>query len=118
MQYTSVNDAAIYSEILAPGDVAVWYRKNFTDNVLNAISKISKESIEKTHIKLGEIAGHENFEEIFNAMQGETWSPNGEARELIKSLGLDHTSMSVGDIIQSSSGRLLLVDFAGFAEIK
>ena len=34
---------------------------------------------------------------VFMQMQGEIWSPNGEARPLIKKLGLGHTSMSVGD---------------------
>ena len=48
-------------------------------------------------------------------MQGENWSPNGEARDLIRYLGLKHTSMSVGDIIQDSeTGQYFIVDFAGF----
>jgi hypothetical protein len=38
------------------------------------------------------------LEELFWRMQGENWSPNGEARELIKAKGVQHTSMSVGDI--------------------
>lgn len=33
-------------------------------------------------------------------MQGENWSPNGEARSLIEEKGLIHTSMSMGDIVQ------------------
>jgi hypothetical protein len=36
--------------------------------------------------------------DVFRLMQGEVWSPNGEARSLIISLGLDHTSMSIGDV--------------------
>jgi hypothetical protein len=40
-----------------------------------------------------------DLEEVFFLMQGEQWSPNGEARELIELLGLRHTSMSVGDLI-------------------
>ena len=40
-------------------------------------------------------------ETTFNNMQGEVFSPNGEARELIASLdGVHHTSMSVGDMVQ------------------
>jgi hypothetical protein len=43
-------------------------------------------------------------ENVFAQMQGEVWSPNGEARELIASLGLHHTSMSVGDVVQDDDG--------------
>jgi len=39
-------------------------------------------------------------EDVFMMMQGEVWSPNGEARSLIQKLGLDHTSMSVGDVLR------------------
>lgn len=43
------------------------------------------------------------LEEVFQKMQGEVWSPNGEAREGIKALGLSHTSMSVGDVLYSDN---------------
>jgi hypothetical protein len=43
-------------------------------------------------------------EDVFAQMQGEIWSPNGEARELIASLGLHHTSMSIGDVVQDGDG--------------
>ena len=41
---------------------------------------------------------------VFAQLQGEVWSPNGEARELIASLGLHHTSMSIGDVVQDGDG--------------
>ena len=44
------------------------------------------------------------LENVFVRMQGEVWSPNGEARELIASLGLHHTSMSIGDVVQDNDG--------------
>lgn len=40
-----------------------------------------------------------NEEAVYAYMQAEIWSPNGEARELIESLGLTHTSMSIGDVL-------------------
>ena len=49
-------------------------------------------------------------------MQGEKWSPKGEARELIKSKGLRHTSMSVGDVMVVN-GKPLLVDSVGFVDL-
>jgi hypothetical protein len=33
-------------------------------------------------------------------MQGENWSPNGEARDLIRSNNLSHTSMCCGDVVR------------------
>lgn len=54
-------------------------------------------------------------ENLYVFMQGENWSPNGEARDLIRGLGLKHTSMSVGDIIEDTeTGQFYIVDFAGF----
>ena len=44
------------------------------------------------------------LENVFVRMQGEVWSPNGEARELIASLGLHHTSMSIGDVVRDDDG--------------
>lgn len=46
-----------------------------------------------------------DIDHVFHNMQGEVWSPNGEARELIRSLGLWHTSMSVGDVVLDFDGE-------------
>ena len=48
-------------------------------------------------------------------MQGEIWSPNGEAYSLIKKTGT-HTSMSVGDVIELD-GEAFLVDTFGFRDL-
>lgn len=37
---------------------------------------------------------------IFESYQAEVWSPRGEMREFIREMGLNHTSMSVGDIVE------------------
>jgi len=74
-------------------------------------------SLDKTHrfVKRIEAKG---LEEVFFNMQGEVWSPNGEARELIRSLGLKHTSMSVGDVVvDEETKKHYVVDFVGFSEI-
>lgn len=44
------------------------------------------------------------LDDAFRLMQGENWSPNGEARELLQALGLNHTSMSVGDVLRDEEG--------------
>ena len=49
-------------------------------------------------------------------MQGEAWSPQGQARYLIDKLGVGHTSMSVGDIIIVNR-KMLMVDRMGFTDL-
>lgn len=55
----------------------------------------------ETHAKVGEVTHREDWKEghLYIAMQGEAWSPKGEANSLIERLGLCHTSMSVGDVV-------------------
>ena len=45
------------------------------------------------------------LEDLFEKMQGECWSPNGEAHDLIEAAGADHTSMSVGDVALDTEGK-------------
>lgn len=66
-----------------------------------------------THIYLTQKEARD-LEDLFFQMQGEQWSPNGEARDLIKSRGLAHTSMSVGDIAVDIDGKCWMVDMVGF----
>lgn len=85
--------------------VEVWYDKNpsfRSDDKLLSVNKLSD-----THVRLQNyvnitVPSHYSdidiCEEIFYNMQGENWSPNGEANGLIESLGLGHTSMSIGDV--------------------
>jgi hypothetical protein len=72
---------------------------------------------EDKYVTLGQVY-LSNEEDIFQAMQGENWSPNGEARELIEARGADHTSMSVGDRIVYPSGRTLEVTAFGFKVVE
>ena len=48
----------------------------------------------------------ELLEKVFHDMQGEIWSPNGEARNFIISSGLSHTSMMVGDVVRDMDMEL------------
>lgn len=60
-----------------------------------------------------------SLDDCFFKSQGEYWSPNGEANSLIDSLGLKHTSMSVGDVIQNlKNNRYYEVDNVGFRQLK
>lgn len=64
--------------------------------------------LSKTHIELKTIEAHD-IDHVFGLMQGEFWSPNGEARELIESKGLDHTSMSVNDVVYSERQNMFFI---------
>jgi len=58
----------------------------------------------------------ERLEEAFMKGQGDYWSPNGEARSLIRGLGLEHTSLSVGDVLIDEEGNQRLIMLSGFEE--
>lgn len=49
-----------------------------------------------------------SLEDLYQQQQGEVWSPHGEARPLIRSLHLTHTSLSVGDVAQDAQGAYWL----------
>ena len=74
-------------------------------------------TIEETHTKIGSIDTI-NLDHIFYLMQGEQWSPNGEANNIISESDAGHTSMSVGDIIvmHTNDGKRIphMVDNHGF----
>lgn len=96
-----------------------WFRSGICGDEPNAWD------IPKTHIHLKdvEIAAGKNYgdecEAIWLMMQGENWSPNGEARPLIEKKGLRHTSMSVGDaLVEVDSGNVFLVSSVGFKCIR
>ena len=109
--YKSLNDAAVISPDLAKGSTKVWYAKSTRDLGMgydwcakkNCLPDI--EDLKKTHVLLGSVKGT-NKEKIFGLLQGEIWSPNGEAHNLIDKSGAKHTSMSVGDIIEMD-GKML-----------
>lgn len=70
----------------------------------------------KTHVYLtdSEIT---DLEHLFAQMQGENWSPNGEASGLIEERGLHHTSMSIGDLAVLDTGEVWIVDTVGFQSL-
>lgn len=107
--YKSLND------VYPKGSTKIWYTKGFYNPFGKEKDDITPENISKTHILLGQIS-ETDFDKIFSMMQGERWSPEGEARNLIKGLGLTHTSMSVGDVIEKGK-TLYMVDTFGFKNL-
>ena len=56
----------------------------------------------------------DGLDEVYCQMQREVWSPHGEARGLIRSLGLGHTSMSIGDVVKDSQGDFWVCNVVGW----
>jgi hypothetical protein len=79
------------------------------------LEQTARQMPRRTHKTIGRV-GTRNLGEIYKMMQGEIWSPNGQARKMIGRVGLDHTSMSVGDIIQIGS-QYHFVDRVGFERL-
>jgi len=104
MTYKSLNDAqALAGPGLAQGNVEVWYQKDMTQG-MGHVATPAISCLDSSHVLLGSIA-ESRHESVFMLMQGEVWSPQGQARELIQARGLRHTSMSVGDVIGTQTGR-------------
>jgi hypothetical protein len=73
-----------------------------------------------THVYLKDVpmrfGGAACLDLVYAHMQAENWSPFGEARSLIEQKGLQHTSMSVGDVIVVD-GDPHVVTSTGFAPL-
>ena len=77
---------------------------------------VDPDNLLKTHTPVRVIKA-ESLDEVFHECQGDFWSPNGEARDLIEALGLQHTSMSVGDVIKDEEGKIFFVASVGFKQL-
>jgi hypothetical protein len=64
---------------------------------------LTSATLRSTHVRLCEVET-DSLDDAWRQMQGENWSPYGDARPLLKRLGLSHTSMSVGDVVQDEDG--------------
>lgn len=119
-QYTSLNDASNLFKTLAKGQTEIWYTGKA---IARSASFLEQDGLLPTDVKdlkknwvlLGKIK-EKDRNEIFRIMQGENWSPLGQANSLIMKLKLTHTSMSVGDIIKTKEGAFL-VDMPGFKKV-
>lgn len=70
-----------------------------------------------THTRIGRV-NETDLSKIFNMMQGEVWSPNGEANTMPAMSKTGHTSMSIGDVIMLPNGSAYMVDFSGFTNLE
>lgn len=82
-------------EALQSGSTQVWYRKEGVG--MFTLPDPDPNNLQATHTHLTSIACRDP-EACFFALQGEMWSPNGEANGLVSERH-SHTSMSVGDCL-------------------
>ena len=78
--------------------------------------EVTVETLHTTHKFVKQVEA-EDLEGVFKMMQDEQCCPNGEVPDIIKSLGLSHTSMSIGDVIEDEDGRFYVLDMTGFSEL-
>ena len=136
-KYENLNQSKVYQPILQEGNrrIGVYYLKSpkvlkgkdfktRTDMIMG-MDKYTipalKEIISKKfdlYSQLGRINLPDHIciaEYLFKSLHGESWSPYGEATDMVEKLST-HTSMSIGDIIKIDTKRYL-VDTYGFKEI-
>lgn len=119
-QFKSLEDAG---PAYAPGPNEIWYWKQDLGrdfmmgyDWLEEHHQLPTEAtLPETHVEIGTLQ-EPDLEKIYYLMQGEHWSPQGEARPFIKASGSGHTSMSVGDIVKNPKG-LFMVDRFGFKKL-
>lgn len=119
-KYAQLSDCPLFQ----PGtDIEVWFMKRefFRDFNFGDFKGFDPKDPSKTHTLLGTCADPKpglSYETCLKIMicqlQAERWSPNVEANELIRSKGLGHTSMSVGDCIRFRTGECFLCDNFGW----
>lgn len=105
-QYGTLQDACKNNAVsyrvrtaLALGPTEVWYARENTGILIPPDGEsIRPETLSSTHILLGCISS-EDPDLIFYALQGDFYAPKGEANGMVRMLGIDHTSMSVGDVL-------------------
>ena len=74
-------------------------------------------NLEKTHALVKKGLRASSKDAVFTKMQGENWSPKDQAAPLIQSLGLQHTSLSVNDVLRDPQGQFWQCMFLGWRQI-
>ena len=92
------------SDFIPEGEYTIYYSRKYWDGELVG------SDILNTHIKLGSIDA-QDLNDVFQIMN--TWGQGAVTNEFLGNLGVNHTSMSVGDIIEIR-GIYFMVDYNGF----
>ena len=93
----------------------VWYMKpSFFRGIVG--NSPDPNDLSATHVHLKDIEA-DSREDAFARMHANIWSPNGEALDLIQSKGLQHTSMTIGDVLVDETDAVYLVTGIGFSRL-
>ena len=124
--YRILNEGAQYEKALLPGTTEVWYFKpEMGRDMMMGLEFIQEQlpgvypepyNLSKTHIMLGRVKSKDK-DQLFHSLQGDFWSPQGEARDLIKAIGLNHTSISIGDILVINGSAFFVDSGAGWVNL-
>ena len=91
----------------------IWYMKpSFLRSIVGGSPEPN--NLSATHVHLKDIEA-DNQEDALSRMRAENWSPNGEALDLLQSKGLQHTTMTIGDVLVDESDAVYLVTGIGFS---
>jgi hypothetical protein len=100
----------------------IWYAKP-EQSFFTKPEAVTLDRLTQTHTFLMELVFHPDQAEpvralnfIYHWLQGENWSSSGQARFLIESKGLGHTSMSMGDVVEYQ-GHHYVVLALGFGRL-
>lgn len=112
---------AVESDSLGSSWFTVYYSTpeqfSFNDDLAMRAYKEGTASVNlSNYIKLTDIRARD-LEEVFYMMQGDIWSPMGEARSIITAKRLAHTSMSVGDLVGDAAGDFYICAITGFVKV-
>ena len=79
----------------------VWYRQqpHSDGRFFQEDENLTTKNITETHVVLTKDE-FKSLDHAFSYMQGEVWNPNGAANGWVSHLGLNHASMSVGDVLE------------------
>ena len=78
--------------------------------------QVDIENFTSSHVFVKKVEA-DNIDEVFEKMQGEVWSPKGEKRDFILSLGLNHTSMFLNDLAIDENAKIYICETYGWTII-
>lgn len=88
--------------------IEVWYRRNAT---YRSDPELSTLNLHESHVHITNVAvdprmrtSYDILDKVYRDMQGENWSPQGQAAAILRRRGVHHTSMSVGDVAVLENG--------------
>jgi len=121
-QYKTIHDVKIHDFpfFFEPGPIEIWYSKSVSDLRVWDGWRPDINKLAESHTFLGSIRGTgetdlKSLETIFRLMQGEFWSPAGQANEMVKSKDV-HTSMSIADVVKCGDKAWIVLPI-GFEEL-